>query len=380
MKINMNLIKIIYFAIIIMIVLSGCAQKNFNLDDYFSLLKNKINLPVKKKAALSRLPVLEEMIDKAIQNRIGIKIKLNNQRYKLLLLAISHYQLYYFIRPDPNKAKKLKIFYIFFDKLKKLCTNEKIVPKSFYDLRNLINIVFNRSKKAKKNVYLLLKFWKTNTDSFNNFLKKLQQPWEVGGVILSINKKLKIQFINNKIFSQIKYSLEKFKQNNFEDIDFLEGQFIRRLILSKVRALKSSKIYYDVIIDASKKKFAIIRELSKKKILNKTEKKILKQAKKKLYFFGLSRKLLKHTYSIDTTPYVNKAETAFFFHTHPYNVKLNFPKKPSGQDEAMTFRTGPSLVFDIQKKHIDLYLVILGKSKKVTRFYKKGNKYQMGMN
>lgn len=70
---------------------------------------------------------------------------------------------------------------------------------------------------------------------------------------------------------------------------------------------------------------------------------------------------------MDVTPYLYKNTTAFFFHTHPYIAPGNYQKKPSGQDQQMTYRTGPSIVFDVQKHFIDVYSTILGKIEKIIR-------------
>ncbi|NUM32921.1 MAG: hypothetical protein HUU50_00105 [Candidatus Brocadiae bacterium] len=344
--------------------LVGCTRHEPTLDSLFGGIEERIqNVPEKRED--SAIEALEENLE-AILSHSEFP-SLPQKKIDLLLQAIEGFQIGYFIHPTIPRLQRLQECYLIFDKA---IWDKKANYQEFSRLRSMIELIVQRSQIAKESIPSLLEYWAKNPENRDNLIQEIQQRWEVGGICLKKNShSWEIVCLEDQENKKNKQYVAEFKKNQFQNLPILEQRFLNRLELRKIKADSQTIAYSNVIINKTKEKFALIRALAQKDSLTETEREILEKAKKKLYFFGLEKMLIRHSYFLDVPKYLYNKELVFFFHTHPHDPRIFYPKKPSGQDKATSFRSGPMLVFDIQKDHLDVYSVILGETEKIQTFY-----------
>jgi len=338
----------------------SCAPRQQTLPELLQQMQGEINLEPQEDAL--RKAELEKWLD-AILGRADLQWTAESK--KLILQGISRYQLYHFMLPDSESLQKLDKYYLVWDQFKSETQGSGWQEEQ--SLRDLLKITTYRSEHATENWQKLLQFWQQNPSELQALLANLQQPFEIGGVVYT-EPQVRLDFIEDKQNLENLQYITEFENNDFRHIFKLEERFIQRLLLFQVQADPSTELYVRVVVRAVKEKFALIRALSQKEKLTLEEEEILQKAKKKLYFLGLKKKLIRHTYYLDKSLYIRDPRIGFFFHSHPYDPKIPYLKRPSKQDQVTTFRFGPSLVFDVQETWCDVYCIIFGEVQKVYRF------------
>lgn len=310
----------------------------------------------------------------------------NQKQAEVIIQAIARYQLYYFIEPDTTAMEKLPQMWEIWDEcIRKYPALNKNTDEA-QKLRHLLQIVQHRNQQTHIALQQLLLYWQQQPQQWKELLTQLSVSWEIGGVIYYRKSKAieprdvaqtkQEQIVNTIEVVQIAdlqrvenaQYLAEFRNNDFRNLNILEQRFIQRLELFQVAANSSTQLYTQVVIRAAHQRFALLRSLGHPQNWNEEQQQIAQQAKKKLYFFGLEKRLLNRTYFFDKEKYMTDPEACFFFHSHPYDAKIPYLKLPSKQDKISTFRIGPSLVFDVQKNFVDLYCVVAGEVKKIQRF------------
>lgn len=332
---------------------------------------------------------------------------LTYEQADIVIQAVARYQLYYFMEPDIEYKNKLAQLWMIWS----ACVNKYPALQQKYQeaqqLRMILQAVQQRNEQAQSILPELLQYWEKNPQQWQELLSSLIQPWEIGGIVYKRKNQhtetktanqndtetktanqndTKLETTNQETLfnaqtgaievveikdtqqAQNAQYLAEFRQNNFRHLDILEQRFIQRLQLFDVDADPSTTLYVQVAIKGSQQRFALLRTLARKKSWNEEDLEMIKKAKKKLYFFGLEKRLLYRTYFLDKQSYILNPEVCFFFHSHPYDEKIPYLKLPSKQDQIATFRIGPCLVFDIQQNFIDLYCIIAGEVEKIQRF------------
>jgi hypothetical protein len=291
--------------------------------------------------------------------------------------AVAHYQFYYFIKPSHSRWELLKECYPLLDRYKDVWHPAQATATErtyrFSEIRSILESAWKRNEKAEYHAQKLLQFWQEYPDQCGEFLEKLRIPWELGGII-SYNEREGIswRFIENTKHLQDIVYLAELKANRFEHLDILEQRFLSRLALQQVGTDEATQGYNRVVLSMARRCFANIRKLAvSSRPFSPQVLRELADNKANLQDLGLETKLLKNTYFMDKTPYLQNPDTAFFFHSHPYEPIPYYQGSPSGQDEEMSFRIGPCLVWAIQKDHVATYLVVMGTSTLIWKFREK---------
>lgn len=280
-----------------------------------------------------------------------------------LSLAISRYQFYFFLKPDKTRFERLHRYYAFGDRWQ--CRDTRY---DFEKIREIVARVDSLSRQARDRWERLLRMWADHPDRCAEFMEKLADVGEVGGVILySPERGVSWHFIEDRKRMECMKYLEEFRQNDFANVGSLEDIFVRRLLLEKARGDSTDRTYVATILPAARRHFECLRRLrNSPRPFSAEVLSAIETSKKALLSWGLESLLLKHSYFLDRRAYLFHPEIAFFFHSHPYRGRP-YPKPPSGHDEEMTLRSGPSLVFDVQRHGTVVYLVVLGETIEVYR-------------
>lgn len=354
-------IKVFLFFPILLLV--ACATYENSIESLFCDIERYARtLPDKKND--SAVVVLEKKLEEILSHSHFPWI--SEEKTVFLLDAIENYQLGYYMHPTRERWEKLQKFYLIFEQ--KITTTQKARYQEFYKLKGMIAQIKVRSDRAEDSIPSLLGYWNKNPQDISDFLIQIQQRWEMGGILLKKSENWEMLCLEDQEKNRTRQYIEEFKRNEFRNLNILEEKFLNRLELRKTGADHYTIAYSNVIIPKAKEKFALIRALAKKNALDEKEADLLEKAKKKLYFFGLEKMLLRHSYFLDASQYMANPELVFFFHTHPHDPRIFYKKPPSGQDLAMSLRIGPMLVFDMQKDCIDVYAVVFGKSEKIKTF------------
>ncbi len=310
---------------------------------------------------------LEVTIEKIFQLNQANKVsKKPCFQVDLLRKSLSLYQIMYFAKPSQNRWKKLHSYYKREKNVQQNCSQS---PKEFYafsKVKKILDQVQEKSKNAHSHLKQIITFLEVPAN-WKNFAQQILKSWEVGGVIKIDQNQILLQVIPDEKQKTYRIYFNQFQNNNFSNLPQLKKAFLSRLYLRKVGTDRDTNVHTDIVLKIVQETFSIIEQVQDPK--NEIGRRQLHNAKKLLLRLGLERKLLHGSYSLDYETYLYDSEVVFFFHTHPFrSAPYFYLKKPSGQDREITFRTGPALVFDIQKDFIDLYLVVMGESQKVKRF------------
>lgn len=293
---------------------------------------------------------IESLLDELLQHT---QLQCTQEEKQIFTSALHTYQFYSFLHPKQEKYKKLYSYYDYAQK------TDIELPSGL--LTETLKMVRIKSEQAAEKFHQLQKFWQNHPEEHEQFIQKLQVAWEVGGIIRESElNHFEAIFIEDTMRDQYAQYIQEFEKNDFRNIAILEKKFLERLSLHKLEDEKAKK-HFDVVIKSAKRHFALLQYFQTKQNWTEAEKEQIIQSKNKLYYYGLKRKLTKQTYQGNTASYIQKQDTVFFFHTHPHHPDLIYNKRPSAQDKLLTFRMGPSIVFDIHDNRINMYLTSLGK-------------------
>lgn len=330
-------------------VLLACSSPRSTME-IFSALEMQNAQQTEKLPNQSVCKNIESLLDELLQHT---QLQCTQEQKQIFTSALNTYQFYCFLHPKQEKYKKLRCYYDY-------ATKTAIeLPKGL--LTETLKMVWIKSDQAIQKFKQLQEFWKNHPEEQQQFIQKLQVAWEVGGIIRETElNHFEAIFIEDTVRDQYAQYIQEFEKNDFRNIAILEKKFLERLSLHKLEDEKAKK-HYDVVIKSAKKHFALLQYFQTKPNWTKEEKEQIIQSKNKLYYYGLKRKLTKQAYQGNTASFIQKQDTVFFFHTHPHHPDLIYNKRPSAQDKILTFRMGPSIVFDIHDNRINMYLTSLGK-------------------
>ncbi len=366
----------LYFINFLFLLLIACSQLPKPLPELWENVKIEQVNP-------NKLSEYEYFLDNIIKHPEFSLEKISKKHAHLLLKLICSYQLAHFMLPSQDSQEKL--FDNYYPIWEKLPYQQELIDslKGDYELRDLLKIIESRNIRAEKILKQCIQDWEKNSNYSPDWLESLDREWETGGIIRESKEKSQenlLFFCNNLEFLELPDSdqienakyLAEFRQNNFQNLDKLQANFLKRFRLFRVGADSSTELYTDVVESIVTKKFSVLREMRRKKDWTESDLEIIDQAKKKLYYFGLKKRLLDRSYNfhLDKNTYLNDLSVIFFFHTHPYDPRIPHLKTPSKQDQIMTFRMGPAIVFDVQENFVDVYSVVSGEVDKIHRFLK----------
>lgn len=348
----------------------SCSVPTPEMQQLVARITQELNGPIKPEQAAHKMQLLELSLEPIIAHPEQIKA----EWLPFLCEGVARYQLYYFVQPHLAALEKLRQYYHWADTWQERWEQgqgkEFRIGADFVKLRRLLEWVDERSRRAPDNIKYLLNFWTQHPHLCQSFFNQLRYPWEVGGIIFaSHSSRVWWQFVPDQQRQQNYHYIEELKENRFDNLARLEKIFLSRLSLQRIGANPGTQQYTDTVLSLASKAFASLHAASKyptpwpSSLLTQIEK-----AKATLFMFDLESKILKQSYFMDKTPYLGNSDTAFFFHSHTQSSPPYYHKEPSKHDEEMTFRTGPSLVFDVHNEYIALYLVTWGKSTRIQRF------------
>lgn len=282
--------------------------------------------------------------------------------------AIAAYQFYYFLQPTRQRRELLLACYAWWEQqVPKAGGNVRVLPHlapAFDRLRDLLAGIEARNARALQCIDDLLAQWEKEPDAWLQVARRVNVPMEIGGVVLTGATGTTLLFVEDQERQRLAFYLEELRANRFDHLHRLEAAFVARFQLQQIGADAATELYTRVAGDMAKRAFAVLRHLASgpRPFSTEVEKQIAHH-KNNLFALGLESRLLNRTYHMDKSAYLDRDDTALFFHSHPHQNIPHYNKGPSGHDEEMSFRIGPCLVFAVEPHQIGVYSIIAGTSR-----------------
>ena len=316
-------------AIFLLLLYPCCQTPQLSLPKLFLGLRQELLLPLAKNNAATRLDSLENLLDQAIA--AGQSAQFSRAQRLALLTAITRYQLYYVISPNRHRYYKLRSFYSYFDVWHRNSDAGNDDFREFKKLREIMTGIIKRNDKAQLRLQQLMAHLEKQPQLRHDFFSKLIADDEVGGVVFYCRDRgIEIRFIHDERRERYRQYWRQFRANDFSNLERLERISIHRFLLQKVGADASTRLYNRVVLKIIVRCFATIKTLAAKDKLTPEQARQLRLAKKKILAFGLEKRSIRRSYFLDPTPYLSRADTAFFFHSHPLRPGPKYQKKTFG--------------------------------------------------